>query len=37
LFLADTLLCDLNECQKLCEQLRSPHPRHPQAQTLAGT
>jgi len=24
-FLTDSLLGDLNECQKLCEQLRTPH------------
>ncbi len=34
-FLADSLIGDLNECQKLCEQLRSAQARHGRAHSLA--
>ncbi len=36
-FLADALIGDLNECQKLCEQLRSPQSRQPRSHSLAAT
>jgi hypothetical protein len=36
-FLADALLGDLNECQKLCEQLRTGPLRQGRAQALATT
>ncbi len=36
-FLADALLGDLNECQKLCEQLRTAPSRDRRACSLAST
>jgi hypothetical protein len=36
-FLADALIGDLNECQKLCEQLRSGPLRPGRAQSLVAT
>jgi hypothetical protein len=34
-FLADALIGDLNECQRLCEQLRPPPARQDHAHALA--
>ncbi len=34
-FLADALIGDLNECQKLCEQLRAGHARQGRSPALA--
>jgi hypothetical protein len=36
-FLADSLIGDLNECQKLCEQLRSGHLRQSRSTALAAS
>ena len=36
-FLADALIGDLNECQKLCEQLRPVQPCQGRAHALAAT
>jgi hypothetical protein len=36
-FLADSLIGDLNECQKLCEQLRSGHSRQSRSTALAAS
>jgi hypothetical protein len=35
-FLADALMGDLNECQKLCEQLRADHLHERRALSLAA-
>jgi hypothetical protein len=35
-FLAEALIGDLNECQKLCEQLRSGQSHHSRAHALAA-
>jgi len=36
-FLADAMIGDLNECQKLCEQLRTVERRQGRAHALAAT
>jgi hypothetical protein len=36
-FLADSLIGDLHECQKLCEQLRSGQSRHGRSTVLAAS
>jgi hypothetical protein len=36
-FLADSLIGDLHECQKLCEQLRSGQTRHGRSTVLAAS
>jgi hypothetical protein len=36
-FLADALIGDLNECQKLCEQLRAGQARHGRSPALVAS
>jgi hypothetical protein len=36
-FLADAMLGDLNECQKLCEQLRTVERQHGRSRAVAAT
>jgi hypothetical protein len=36
-FLADAMIGDLNECQKLCEQLRAGEPRQSRSAVLAAS